>query len=65
MTNLELTDDDAKLYLDIKKHEDLFRAIIESNILGLKRGDATLSFNHDGELMHIEVRTMAYKKTKK
>lgn len=62
MTSIELTDEEAQRFLLFQKHRDIFDAVIEARLHELRRGEAVLSFNHDGHLMHIEIRHVAYRK---
>jgi len=62
MTIVELTDLDAQRFAVYQKYHEIFNAIIEANLHELKRGQAILNFNHDGALMDIEVKRIAYRK---
>ena len=62
MTSVELTEEEAKQFVLFRQHQTMFQAIIEAKLQELKRGEAVLSFNHDGHLMQIEIRRMAYRK---
>lgn len=62
MTSLDLTDEEAELFLAIRRHQELFKALIEAQVPEIRRGEAVLSFNHDGHLMHVEIKRIAYRK---
>lgn len=59
---IELDEEEVKLLKAIQKHQELFNAILEAKVYDLKRGEAVLSFDHEGNLMKIDVRTVAYRK---
>lgn len=59
---IELDAEEVKLLKVIQKHQELFNAILEAKVHDLKRGEAVLSFDHEGNLMKIDVRTVAYRK---
>lgn len=62
MTIVELSENDLALFSAYKKHKEMFDAILEAELYTVKRGEATLFFNHEGQLMHIEIKRTAYRK---
>lgn len=62
MTQIELSDVEAKRFILFQQHHDLFEALLEAKVYEIKRGEAVLSFNHDGHLMHVEIKRIAYRK---
>lgn len=61
MTTIELTDDEAMAFVLFQQHRRMFQALIEAQVHDLKRGEAVLSFNPQGNLMKIEIRRVAYR----
>lgn len=62
MTTIELSDEEAKQFIAFRQHQGLFEALLEAGIYEIRRGEATLFFNQDGSLMHIEIKRIAYRK---
>lgn len=55
--------DDGLVQFRMKKAEaDLLQVLVDSGVFAVKNGQAILSFNQDGTMMTIEIRTNAYRR---
>lgn len=57
MMNIELTDDEARLFMEFREHQALLTSLISLGLFTLRRGSMTLSYGINGE-MSIEVRKL-------
>lgn len=62
MVTIELTNKDAELFVQFRKHQNFFMVLIESEIHELKSSSATLHFDADGTLGKIITEKVAYKR---
>lgn len=62
LVSIELTTQEAEVFMLFREHQDLFTALISSGIHNIRNGKAILSFNNDGTLMDIGVEYKAYRK---
>lgn len=62
MYNLELTKEEADLFVEFRKHEILFKILLDSGVFDTKNGSAVLSFNSSGNLMQINFNTIRFKR---
>lgn len=55
LTNVvvEMTPEDAALFLEFRKQQDTFRALIQADVFTTRNGKAILNFNADGVLTRI------------
>jgi len=60
MTSVELTDEQAQMFLTYQEHRAIFEALLSSGIQGLKNGQMILNFGPTGELMKVEIKQVAY-----
>lgn len=58
---IELTDEDAKLFVLFRKHQDLIQTLLDARIQGVKGGQAILHFNPDGKLMEVELKVISFR----
>ena len=64
MTTLQLTDEEARLFVLFRQHQEMMQALLSANVFQTKNGQAILHFNHLGILMQVEVHTVAFRKVK-
>jgi hypothetical protein len=62
MTTIELTDEDAKLFVRFRENQAFFERLLEANVTEVRGGHVTLHFNPCGQLMKIETNIVIYKK---
>lgn len=62
MVRLDLPVREAALFVQFQKHHDKIMTLLESGILDLKNGTATLAFNNDGVLTNIETTKIAFRR---
>lgn len=62
MEAIYLSEEETALFLLLRKHQDFISTVIKAGVQDIKRGEATLRFNHEGVLMDIEVRQSVYKR---
>lgn len=53
--SVDLTEDEAKLFLQFRKFQDVFNNMTISGVFDLKGSSATLHFDENGELRKVEV----------
>jgi len=55
--------DDGLVQFRMKKIEaDVLQVMVDAGVFAVKNGQAILSFNQDGTMMTIEIRTNAYRR---
>ena len=59
-TKIELTEQDAKLFLLFRKHQDEFKILTEAGFFGFKNGCAIIHRDPKGILKNIEVKTFTF-----
>ena len=64
MTTLQLTDEEARLFVLFRQHQEMMQALLSANVFQTKNGQANLHFNHQATLMQVEVHTVAFRKVK-
>lgn len=60
MTTIELSDQEAALFLEYRKNQDTFRTLYDAGVFNIKNGTATLSFDHMGELARVDYNISGY-----
>ena len=60
MTNVELTDEQAQMFLTYQEHRAVFETLLLSGIQDIKNGQMILNFGPTGELMKVEIKQVAY-----
>jgi hypothetical protein len=59
-----LTKIDAERFILFQRHYDVICALVDSTALETSNGKVTLSFNHQNELMEIELQKKLFRKKK-
>jgi hypothetical protein len=54
MIIIELTNEDAELFKSFRKHQDIFKALLDAGLDNTKNGKLILNYNHLGEMLDIE-----------
>lgn len=62
MTTIQLTKQDAELFLVFREHQDFFDRIIHEKIHLMTNGNAILSFNNQGQLAKVKLEQIVYKR---
>ncbi len=65
MTNIELTDDEANLFILFRKYQDQFAYLISQGFFETKGGHVIVHFNVNGTIMHGEVSSKWQRRKKK
>lgn len=53
MTTIELTDQDAQLFLEFQKFYTLFGLLKSVNVFAIRNGSVTINFNHLGQIKGV------------
>lgn len=61
MINIELTDQEAQLFLEYQKNRDTFKIMLEAGVFGVRNGQAILSFDPSGTMCDIDIHMKRYK----
>lgn len=61
MTIVEMTDEDARLFLMFRQHQSRFKLLLEGGVFDIKSGQATISFKPTGEIGSIVVQALVYR----
>lgn len=66
VTNIvvELTPEDAALFVEFRRRQDLFRTLSDQGVFNLRNGKAILNFNADGVLTRISKDYVEWERTK-
>lgn len=64
MQTILLTDDEAKSFLEWRKHQDTWDILVKAGIANTKGGIVELSFNFDGVLTRIEMHQTVFQRMK-
>ena len=59
--NIDLTDEDAKLFLKFRELQDIFEVLDECGAFDVRNGSTTMHFNADGALCDVECRMKLYR----
>ena len=59
--NVELTTDDAELFMKFRKYQHLFDLLIQNDVFSIKNGKAVLNFDSKGNLRLISTDVIVYK----
>lgn len=62
LTSVSLTDEDARLFLLFREHQNDFLTMVESGVFKVRNGVAILNFNSDSQLTQIDFNIVRYKK---
>lgn len=54
MTTIELTDDEAKQFIDFREHQDKFTLLNEAGFFNIKGASGTVHFDDKGNVRKIE-----------
>lgn len=60
MTTIEMSDEDAKLWLAVLENEALLKPLLQLGVKPVRGGRVTLHFNHLGHLMSAETNVIVY-----
>jgi len=61
---IELDNEEAKLFVEFRKHQELFNILLQSGVLSFKTtGQAVLNFGNKGVLGDIKLSTVPYRNT--
>lgn len=60
MNTVTLTDEEAKLFVLFREHQDVFQHLVKAKVFHVRGGKASLCFNFDGVLTHIDIDFQAY-----
>lgn len=58
---VELSEDEAHLFVLFRKHQKVFTDLLDSGVLDLKNGTATIGFDHQGKLRQIRIDKIVFK----
>ncbi len=66
MTKIELTKEDAKLFIKFRQYQDEFQILVDAGFFQFKKGSAIIDRNKDGVLTGIDIkaRTFTRKRSK-
>lgn len=59
---IELTDQDAELFLKFREHQDSFAVLEKAGVFNIRNGHAVLNFDANGTLGDIECTVKLYRK---
>lgn len=59
---VELTEFDAKLFLEFQKNYNIFSTLVQSGVFNIRNGNATINFDKDGVIREIDFHIVGYKK---
>lgn len=59
---VELSNEDAALFVQFRKHQDIFRTLLENGVFATRNGKAILNFNADGVLTRITYDTVGWER---
>lgn len=62
LISVEMTEEDAKLFLKFREHQDDFLTLVNSGVFKVRNGVAILNFSPSGELTQIDFNFIRYKK---
>lgn len=62
MYNIQLTKEEADLFVEFRKYEIVFKTLLDSGVFDTKNGSAVLSFNSSGNLMQINFNVIKFKR---
>lgn len=61
MTIVEMTDEDARLFLLFRQHQGRFKLLLDRGVFDIKSGQATISFKPTGDIGTIVVQALVYR----
>ncbi len=61
MTNVQLTDEQAALFILFMKHYDSIGFMMKNEVFDIKQGSATLNFDREGAILSIDKHLFAYR----
>lgn len=64
MTSIELSSQDAALFVSFQKNYDTFMTLKDSGVFDIRNGTAVLNFDNNGTLTDIDCNFKLYKKGK-
>lgn len=64
MMTIELSTEEASLFVDFRKYQDTFTLLQQSGVFNVRNGQAVLSFDHQGILQQVEFNVIGYKRGK-
>ena len=62
MINISLTTEEAELFKDFRKYQDVFTALRQACVFTTKNGSVTMDFDHQGILQQIKSNVLLYKR---
>lgn len=62
LTTIELSEQDALLFMQFQKHYGTFSTLLQSGALNIRNGNAVINFDKDGVLREINLHIVGYKK---
>jgi hypothetical protein len=62
LIKIELSEADAKLFLDFQKNYETFSTLLQAGVFNIKNGNAVVNFDRDGILREISLHTVGYKR---
>lgn len=62
MQTIELSDTDARAFLDFRRHQDNFTLIMASGIMDIREGSADIHFDGEGRIGAIKAHVNVYKR---
>lgn len=64
MINIELTPQEAELFMSFRKNQDTFNVLLQAGVFDIRNGKAILNFDSTGNLEEIKFDIMRYKRGK-
>lgn len=66
LTKIEITNEDAKLFILFRKHQDEFKILIDAGFFQFKKGCAIIDRNDNGVITGVDIkaRTFTRKRSK-
>lgn len=61
-TTINLTDEDARLFLKFREHQNDFLLLYEAGVFNIKSGEAILNFNAEGVLTQVDLNVNSYRR---
>lgn len=62
MITIDLTEQDAELFREFRKNQDLFCMLLNGGVFTTQNGQVTLNFDPMGTLTHINQSVITYKR---
>lgn len=62
MTLIELSEQDAKLFVLFQQHYEEFALLVDNRVFDVKNGSAELHFNRGGQIVSIDLHAKVFRR---